>query len=288
MPDVLVAVVEDGLVLEETSDAAVPWWSFTKLVIAAGALALVAEGKLELDAPLDGHPFSLRQLLQHRAGLPDYGGLPAYEQAVESGEEPWDERVLKERAGASRLRFEPGKGWAYSNIGYLLVRRLIERATAESLDTALRRLVLSPLGIAGPRIAATRVDLESTAWGNARKYHPGWAYHGFMVGSPASAALLLWRIMTCTLLPEALRSQLVDACPIGSGPVPGRPWRAPAYGLGLMIDAATGYAGHTGEGPGSTAAVYFAPRRAPRRVVAVFANHENAAMVEQRAATLLT
>lgn len=47
----------------------VPWWSLTKTVLAAGALALVATGRLALDAPLGSKPFPLRQLLQHTAGL---------------------------------------------------------------------------------------------------------------------------------------------------------------------------------------------------------------------------
>ena len=53
----------------------VPWWSFTKTVLAAAALALVRDGRLALDEPLPGRPYTLRQLLQHRAGLTDYGRM---------------------------------------------------------------------------------------------------------------------------------------------------------------------------------------------------------------------
>jgi CubicO group peptidase (beta-lactamase class C family) len=182
MPGVLLALVEDGVVAEETSATPVPWWSFTKLVIAVATLALVAEGKLELDAPVLGRPFSLRQLLQHRAGLPDYGDLPAYHEAIERGEEPWDDETLMDRVVADRLLFEPGQSWSYSNIGYLVVRRLVERAAGQTLDDALRRLVLTPLGVAEPRIASTPADLESTAWGNAMNYDPKWVFHGLLIG----------------------------------------------------------------------------------------------------------
>ena len=48
----------------------VPWWSFTKTVIAAAVLTLVRDGRLSLDDPVDGQPFTLRQLPQHRAGTP--------------------------------------------------------------------------------------------------------------------------------------------------------------------------------------------------------------------------
>jgi CubicO group peptidase (beta-lactamase class C family) len=146
----LVAIVEDGAVIEQTSAARVPWWSFTKLVISAGALALVAKGELALDEPVSGRPFSLRHLLQHRAGLTDYGPSPEYAQAILRGDPPWDDEILFDRVHADRLLFTPGQGWAYSNVGYLIVRRLIERVTKLELDAALRRLVLAPLGIEEP------------------------------------------------------------------------------------------------------------------------------------------
>jgi len=49
--------------------------------IAAGALALVRDGQLALDEPLPDRPYTLRQLLQHRAGVADYGKLSAYHDA---------------------------------------------------------------------------------------------------------------------------------------------------------------------------------------------------------------
>ena len=66
-------IEDDEVVSEDQSEAIVPWWSFTKTVIAAAALVLVRDGKLLLDTPVTGKPFTLRQLLQHQSGLPDYG-----------------------------------------------------------------------------------------------------------------------------------------------------------------------------------------------------------------------
>jgi CubicO group peptidase (beta-lactamase class C family) len=65
----ITAVVEDGAAAEGTGPEPVPWWSFTKTVLAAAALALVADGRFRLDAPVRARPFTLRQFLQHRAGL---------------------------------------------------------------------------------------------------------------------------------------------------------------------------------------------------------------------------
>ena len=80
--------------------ARVPWWSFTKTVIAAGALALVRDGQLALDEPLANRPYSLRQLLQHRAGVTNYGELPAYHDAVARGGQALEESVPVTRVRA--------------------------------------------------------------------------------------------------------------------------------------------------------------------------------------------
>jgi CubicO group peptidase (beta-lactamase class C family) len=160
------AVIEDGALAEATNaDAFVPWWSFTKTVIAAAALVLVQQKRLVLDEPLAGRRYTLRQLLAHRAGLTDYGALAAYHAAVAAGDEPWPAAVLLERTQAERLRYEPGQGFAYSNIGYLFVRELIDQACDEELGAALSRLVLGPLGIEGARLARAPADLDGVSMG---------------------------------------------------------------------------------------------------------------------------
>src|SRR5207302_3303179 len=136
----------------------------------AGALVLVAGGRLELDASLAGRSFTLRQLLQHTAGLPDYGGLPAYHEAVARRAEPWSADDLLRRVSAGTPLFSPGQGWAYSNVGYLFVRRLIEEATGEEMDAALRRLVFGPPGVPGAPPARAPSDLTPTACGTGARY----------------------------------------------------------------------------------------------------------------------
>lgn len=253
------AVVEEGIAISgHHMSRPVPWWSFTKTVLAAAALALVRDGVIALDEPLPGRPYTLRHLLQHRSGLGDYGGLPAYHKAVARGDDPWPVRTLLDRTEAERLRYPPGQGWEYSNVGYLFVRQIVEDAAGKDLDAALRRLVLGPLGIESARMASVPADLDDVAMGSARGYHPGWVYHGLMVGPIEEAALLLDRLFGGELLPADLLKEMgrVHALP---GLVPGRPWLSPGYGLGLMsgeVASGQGVAGHTGGGPGSTIAVY--------------------------------
>jgi hypothetical protein len=50
--EISLAVVDNGKLVSSTGvQAPVPWWSFTKTVIAAGALALARDGRLALDEP---------------------------------------------------------------------------------------------------------------------------------------------------------------------------------------------------------------------------------------------
>ncbi|HZE35718.1 MAG TPA: serine hydrolase domain-containing protein [Candidatus Eisenbacteria bacterium] len=283
-PRVLTAFVEGGKAGDHHRLAPpVPWWSLTKTALAAGALVLVAQGRLALDAYLRPRPYTLRQLLQHTAGVPSYGDLVEYHQAVERGEEPWSREDLLRRVGADRLLFSPGHGWAYSNVGYLHVRGLVEEVTGEELGAALRRLVFEPLGVPDVKIARERSDLDGTAWGNAVGYHPGWVYHGLAVGTPAEAALFLHRLMIGRLVPGELLATMCAPYTLG-GPVEGRPWRTAGYGLGLMVDVASPRGrclGHTGQGPGSVAAAYHFPDLDPPRTTAAFAPVEDQAVVER-------
>jgi CubicO group peptidase (beta-lactamase class C family) len=215
--------------------------------------------------------------------VPDYGALAAYHDAVGRVEPPWPVADLLERVDAHARGAEPGTSWTYSNVGYLLVRQLIEHVDGKEIGEALARLVLKPLGIANAGLARTPDDLIGTRWGNARRYHPGWVYHGLMIGSPAAAALLLDRLLRGDLLsPSSLRA-MRESFRLGE-PIPGRPWQAPGYGLGLMIETTTPprFMGHTGGGPSSTAAVYhFA---APGAVVtaSAFSPCDDPGLVEHR------
>ncbi|WP_153020747.1 serine hydrolase, partial [Pseudomonas sp. BMS12] len=103
----------------EHAEEMVPWWSFTKTVLAATALTLVRDGLVRLDDEVAEGPFTLRQLLRHQAGLADYAELAEYHAAVAAGAAPWPADEMLRRLDATRLRYPPGEGWCYSNVGYL-------------------------------------------------------------------------------------------------------------------------------------------------------------------------
>jgi D-alanyl-D-alanine carboxypeptidase len=110
-PVFLTAQIDADRELEACADQTrVPWWSFTKTALAVAAMQLVAQGRLSLDANMVDGPYTLRQLLQHRAGVPDYGGLESYHQAVRHGEKPWVVEQMLDRVASGRLDFQPGGG----------------------------------------------------------------------------------------------------------------------------------------------------------------------------------
>jgi CubicO group peptidase (beta-lactamase class C family) len=282
-PHVRAAMVDRGeLAATADSEVIIPWWSFTKTILAAAALTLVRDGAVALDRQIEGEPYTLRQLLQHTAGLGDYGDLSEYHAAVARHDDPWSLAELLARSRAGELRYQPGEGWRYSNIGYLKVRQLIERTTGTPLHTALTNIVFKPLGISGVTIVQERADLGSAEMGTAKLYHPGWVYHGLLVGPLCEAARLLDRLLSGSLLPPHLMQEMRSAHAVGPA-IQGRPFIAPGYGLGLMTDMAAPDPpeGHTGGGPGTTVAVYRRKQGSASIVIAAFACWDDPGVVEQ-------
>jgi CubicO group peptidase (beta-lactamase class C family) len=263
-----------------------PWWSFTKTVIAVAAMRLVESGRLELDTLRPGKPYTLRQLLTHRAGVPNYGKLAAYHEAVARGEDAWSRERLLEAVDADRLDFPPGSAWSYSNVGYLFARDAVEEAAGLSLADALRELVLDPLGLDRVRLATSRADFAEMFWPSQRGYDPRWVYHGCLIGPPADAARLLHAVLNGELLSEAsLAGMLGRFTPLG-GALPGRPVTEHGYGMGFMIGRmgeAGRVIGHNGQGPGSVNAVCHFPDLPRPVTVAVFSEGEDEGAAEFKA-----
>ena len=260
----LSSLVSNGLLqTPDRLEPMVPWWSFTKTVLAATALSLVRDGLIRLDDPVLDQPFTLRQLLRHGAGLADYGELAQYHAAVSNNEPAWPANEMMQRLEGAQLRYSPGTGWRYSNVGYWFIARLIERLTDLTLDEAVIQRALCPLGLSNVRFAKTRADLQATHTASSSNCDPAWVYHGLLIGPG-----LLLEMQTARRL---------------GGPIPGRPWITPGYGLGVMqgsIDGGYSLCGHTGCGPGSVIAVYRVCDRDASACSAVFAAGASEGAVE--------
>jgi len=133
-----------------------PWFSITKLFTATAVVQLAEQRRLALDAPVssilpelrlerNGTEATVRHLLAHAAGLPNPIPVTWVHLAAEKG--PGLEALLARRLGTTpRLRFEPGTRSAYSNLGYLVLGRVVERVAGERFEDYLCAHVLQPLG----------------------------------------------------------------------------------------------------------------------------------------------
>lgn len=281
------AVRMDGQDISASSDALFPWWSITKSVLAAAVLRLVDQGRVDLNQSYGDRPYSIRQLLQHTAGLSTYGGA-AYHSAVASHEPVWSVDELLHRVQSDRLIFKPGQGWAYSNVGYLFVRHFIEQQMKLDLNAALSELVFKPMGMQRTRIATAPADMAETYWGNLSGYDPRWVYHGLLIAPPSEAVRFLGNLLSDTFLSERSRAELLNEYVLEEN-VEGRPWTRACYGLGLMIGSmgeAGRVRGHSGGGPASVSALYRFSDIPGAPIVAVFGDGADGSATEWEAARL--
>ncbi len=263
-------------------DLLFPYWSFTKTAIAICALKLVEQGILDLNASLSNQPYSLRHLLAHTSGLPDYGQVKQYHAAVAAGDPPWSREKLLDIALADDLLFQPDQGWSYSNIGYLFICEKIEQATDQKMADVISELIVQPLGLSSVTLAQSREQFARLHWDAASDYDPGWVYHGCLTGNAQDAAQLLHALFSGNLLAPGSLSQMTAPRPLG-GALAGRPWTQCAYALGLMTgtmtDAGT-TSGHSGCGPFSVNAIYHFTETTDPLTVACFTDGNDEGVAE--------
>jgi D-alanyl-D-alanine carboxypeptidase len=178
----------------------------------------------------------------------------------------------------------------------MLLRRVLMEAGAGDLETVLRHQIFDPLELTSASVPVSKADLASFTFGLSRylggdgpplvvreHYDPGWIATGVVGASAADATRLLSEILE-TLLPVPLRNEMMRPASLFRNPWPGRPWRRPAFGLGLMIDLDEERGpiyGHTGSGPGCTPAVYHFPNHSPPLTVNVAIDGEDESLAEE-------
>src|SRR5262249_42232262 len=116
---------------------------------------------------------TLYDLMTHASGYPDYYPLDFVDRRLRKPRAV--DKVIARYAGG-KLDFEPGRRWSYSNTGYLILGRVIEKVSGESLGKFLDRPLLRP---AGMRHSA--FEPSPTAKGLAR------GYTSFALGPPEPA-----------------------------------------------------------------------------------------------------
>ena len=144
--------------------------SISKQFVSTAVMLLAQDNKLELDDPIEkfiaGIPsewlgVTVRQLLTHTSGIPDYEEIASYDIY---GERLTPEEII-EIAHSRPMDFAPGTGWYYSNTGYYLLSMIVERVEGQPLGQILKTRIFDPVGMTQTRLADPEAIIEHRAAG---------------------------------------------------------------------------------------------------------------------------
>ncbi|WP_437610064.1 serine hydrolase domain-containing protein [Sorangium sp. So ce834] len=254
-------------------DGLVRFGSNSKTFTAVVVLQLVGEGKVDLDAPvetylpdlvrgegIDGREITVRQLLQHTSGLPDYDDVLLAEGVFKIQHTYFDPYTLLDM-GLSQPGKAPGTEWAYSNTNYVLAGLIIEKVTGRPLNEEISRRIIDRIGlrdtylpevgeqdIRGCHVKGYHTDVPREPLQDVTELDTSWGWAaGQVIGTPSDlnrffAALFGGELLEPAQL-EEMRST-VDA--------PGM-WPGAQYGLGVVstpLSCGGVVWGHGGDIPG--------------------------------------
>ncbi|MFD5921685.1 serine hydrolase domain-containing protein [Kitasatospora sp. NPDC058201] len=241
--------------------------SNTKTFTAVVVLQLVAEGKLGLDdfvdthlpglvrgEGIDGSTITVRHLLQHTSGLPEYGNHLDDDEIRYRYVEPRDliDIALRYPADAA-----PGKVWGYSNTNYVLAGLIVQKVTGRPLAEEIDRRIVKPVGLRHTYFPAPG-DMtirephpkgyhRNPTDGPLREYtemDPSWGWAaGQLISTNSDLNRFFGALLGGELLPDAQLAEMRTTVPVG-GPSDLR------YGLGLTSRALSCggvYWGHGGD-----------------------------------------
>ncbi|MFJ6462757.1 serine hydrolase domain-containing protein [Streptomyces sp. NPDC091387] len=241
--------------------------SNTKVFTSVVVLQLVGEGRIRLDAPvdtylpglvrgegIDGRRITVRQLLQHTSGLPNYTDYDLQPR-------DFDPRELVDIALRHEAHFAPGTEWEYSNTNYVLAGLIVQKVTGRPLAEELDRRVITRVGLRHtyfPARGETTIrephpkgyDRDSAAapLSDVTEMDSSWAWAaGQMISTNSDLNRFFTALLTGRLLPAAQLAQMRTTVPaeyFGSGA---------RYGLGLVrmpLSCGGVYWGHGGSFPG--------------------------------------
>jgi len=144
--------------LEMSADMPLRIASVSKVYTATVVMSLVERGLIDLDSPIanylnkntiDGLPnaqqATVRQLLLHTSGIPDYYDLRSYFL------QDWSTPITLERtlpvAKRGAAKFVAGEQYEYSNMGYILLGEIAKSVSGQSLSELIEQTIISPLGL---------------------------------------------------------------------------------------------------------------------------------------------
>ena len=272
--------------------------SAAKAFSGAVALSLVSQGELSLDDTIgerlpelsedwhkDWHEVTLRQLLNHTSGIPDFSLDPAFQKALFASltKAPPPEELLS-FVEDEPLSFEPGSEYRYSNSDNIIVALMVEEATGKSYEQQLRKLVYKPLGLKNTSLPAGAQLPEPFIHGYDTSEQPpedvsklvaaGWAWaSGGIVSTPADLNTFIRAYVGGRLFDSKTRAQQRRVIEGGSSEPPGPGENSAGLALFRYETKCGTVWGHTGNTPGYTQ--FMAASGNGRRSVTVSVNSQH-------------
>ena len=250
--------------------------SNTKTFVAVVILQLVQEGKITLDEPIetylpglihgegiDATKITVRQLLQHTSGLPEYTDtVPGETDIFQIRDNYYSTRDLLDIALTKPAAFEPGSQFTYTNTNYIVLTLLAEKVTHRPLAEQITQRITEPLGLAhtyypnpgeedfrGTHPHGYHRNSSAEEWKDITRMDPAWAGGaGAMISTPSELGTFLQATLNGTLLNQDSITEMkktVDTSNLSGVPGSG-------YGLGILsmpLSCGTAW-GHSGGIPG--------------------------------------
>ncbi|MCU4967395.1 beta-lactamase family protein [Bacillus toyonensis] len=246
--------------------------SVTKTFTATVVLQLAGENRLKLDDSIekwlpgviqgngyDGNQITIRQRLNHTSGIVEYARSKEIDFFTNTKKSFTAEELVK--IGLSMPpEFAPGKGWSYSNTGYVLLGILIEKVTGNSYAEEIENRIIEPLELSNTFLPGNSSVIPGTK--HARGYlQPDGAselkdvtYYNPSIGSSAGDMIstaddlnkFFSSLLGGKLLKEQQLKQMLTTVPTGKEGIDG-------YGLGIYetkLPNGVSIWGHSGGIPG--------------------------------------
>jgi CubicO group peptidase (beta-lactamase class C family) len=176
-------LAQTGQSTQITSNTVFQLASVAKPITAIAVMQLVEAGRLSLSdtalqwlpgLPVSWSAITVRHLLSHRSGVPDYianvpvAQIPRLNGLTNAG-------LLQRFAQDSRLDFPPGSSTAYSSSNYVLLAEIIARSAGQPYAEYLRTTIFEPLGMRSTFVAGAEIPADislalnfasqTTTWG---------------------------------------------------------------------------------------------------------------------------
>ncbi|HDX9655991.1 TPA: beta-lactamase family protein [Bacillus toyonensis] len=248
--------------------------SVTKTFTATTVLQLVGENRVQLDDSIekwlpgliqgngyDGNQITIRQLLNHTSGIAEY--LKSKDADIMNSKKTYTAEEIVKIGLALPPDFSPGKGWSYSNTGYVILGMLIEKITGNSYAEEIEKRIIEPLDLSntflpgnspvipGKNHARGYVKTEGTSeLKDITYYNPSLANSaGDMISNADDLNKFFSSLLSGKLLKERELKEMLTTVPVEGKAV------GDGYGLGIYetkLPNGVSVWGHGGGIPGFT------------------------------------